>query len=145
MWSLGGSMSNGVLPDWNWNYKIYDDSVLTPCMGTVVYVEDGHPDLKPFEQPTSELGNYVVLQCADSFVTLANLRNGTINYEPGELVWWNTVVAHVGNSGTPSIPHLHIRATVNGWRPGTGTPIPMLFDGAYAINQFATRNKIFVP
>jgi heme/copper-type cytochrome/quinol oxidase subunit 2 len=147
LWNLRGSMSNGILPSWIWNYKIYDDPVLTPCMGTIVYIEDGHEDLKPFEHPQSELGNYMVLQCAQAFVTLGNLRNGSINtnLKPGDLVDWNTVLAHVGNSGTPSIPHLHIRATADGWRPGTGTPLPMLFDGAYAINQFATRNKIFVP
>jgi hypothetical protein len=145
LWNLGGSMSNGTLPNWNWNYKIYDDSVMTPCMGIIVYAEDGHPDAKPFAEPSSVLGNYVVIQCADAFVMLANLRNGTIAFKPGEFIFWNTVIAHVGNSGTPSIPHLHIRATTDGWRPGMGTPIPMLFDGAYAVNQFATRNKIFVP
>jgi hypothetical protein len=145
LWNLGGSMSKGVLPHNKWDYKVYDDSVITPCMGTVVYVEDGHPDVNPFAEPSSELGNYIVVQCANAFVMLANLRNGTISFQPGDLVWWNSVLAHVGNSGTPSIPHLYVRATTGGWRLGTGTPVPMLFDGAYAVNQFATRNKIFVP
>lgn len=145
LWSLGGSMSTGVLPKSNLDYKIYEDWVFGPCFGTVVYAEDGHPDLKPFEKPNSTLGNYLVVQCADSFVTLANLRNGSITKQPGDRVSPTGVIAAVGNSGTPSIPHLHISATRNGWRPGTGTAVPMLFDGAYAVNQFATRNKIFVP
>ena len=87
----------------------------------------------------------MVIQCADSFVTLANLRNGSIKKQPGDRVSLVGVIATVGNSGSPSIPHLHIRAARGGWRPGMGTGIPMLFDGAYAVNQFATRNKIFVP
>ena len=143
-------MSKGTLPSSNFDYNIYEDWVYSPCMGTVVYVEDGHPDLKPFEPPQSKLGNYLVIQCADSFVTLANLKNGTIRnagpaLQAGDVIRMNTLVALVGNSGTPSIPHLHIQATRGGWRPGTGTPVPILFDGAYAVNQFATRNKIFVP
>lgn len=150
LWSLGGAMSDGTLPDSNLKYKIYEDPVLGPCVGTVVYIEDGHPDVKPFAKPLSVLGNYLVIQCADTFVTLANLKNGSIKngttiIKPGDQIYFNYVVGLVGNSGTPSIPHLHIQATRGGWRPGTGTPVPMLFDGAYAVNQFATRNKIFVP
>lgn len=151
LWDLlAGSMSNGTLPASNFDYKIYEDWVYSPCMGIVVFVEDGHPDLKPFQQPTSVLGNYIVVQCADSFVTLANLRNGSIkngtqDILPGDQLRFNELIGLVGNSGTPSIPHLHIQATRGGWRPGSGTAVPMLFDGAYAVNQFATRNKIFVP
>jgi hypothetical protein len=151
LWGLlEGSMSKGTLPASNFDYAIYEDWVYSPCLGIVVYVEDGHPDVKPFEQPSSILGNYIVVQCADSFVTLANLRNGSINnnersLQPGDLLRFNQLIGLVGNSGTPSIPHLHIQAARGGWRPGTGTPVPILFDGAYAVNQFATRNKIFVP
>jgi hypothetical protein len=145
LWNLGGGISQGILPNSNLKYKIYEDPVNGPCMGTIVYIEDGHPDVKPFTQPTSELGNYIVIQCADSFVTLANLRNGSIKFQPGERINMTVWIANVGNSGSPSIPHLHIVATRGGWRPGTGTPVPILFDGAYAVNQFATRNKIFVP
>jgi hypothetical protein len=145
LWSLGGSISQGILPGSNLKYKIYEDWVYGPCFGTVVYVEDGHPDVKPFAEPGSELGNYMVIQCADSFVTLANLRKGSITKQPGDQVSATGVIATVGNSGSPSIPHLHILAARGGWRPGMGTAVPMLFDGAYAVNQFATRNKIFVP
>ena len=145
LWNLGGSISQGILPDSNLKYKIYEDWVYGPCFGTVVYAEDGHPDVKPFSEPSSELGNYLVIQCADSFVTLANLRKGSIKKQPGDQVSVIGVIATVGNSGRPSIPHLHIRAARGGWRRGMGTAIPVLFDGAYAINQFATRNKIFVP
>jgi murein DD-endopeptidase MepM/ murein hydrolase activator NlpD len=76
---------------------------------------------------------------------VANLKNGSIRKQPGDRISLDGVIATVGNSGSPSIPHLHIRATRGGWRPGMGTAIPMLFDGAYSVNQFATRNKIFVP
>jgi len=145
MWDLSGGVSQGILPDSNLKYKIYEDWVYGPCFGTVVYAEDGHPDVKPFAEPSSVLGNYMVIQCADSFVTLANLRNGSVKKQPGDRVSLTSAIATVGNSGSPSIPHLHIRAARGGWRPGMGTGIPMLFDGAYAVNQFATRNKIFVP
>jgi hypothetical protein len=151
LWGLlAGSMSNSPLPSKNFDYRIYEDWVVSPCMGIVVYVEDGHPDLKPFEQPQSKLGNYIVVQCGDAFVTLANLKNGSIEnsgraFQPGDVIFFNELLGLVGNSGTPSIPHLHIQAARGGWRPGTGTPVAILFDGAYAVNQFATRNKIFVP
>ena len=147
---LQGNMSSKTLSSSNLDYKIYEDWVYSPCMGIVVYIEDGHPDLKPFQPPQSELGNYIVVQCADAFVTLANLRNGSIKngttvLQPGDMLRFNELVGLVGNSGTPSVPHLHIQAARGGWRPGSGTPAAILFDGAYAVNQFATRNKIFVP
>ena len=147
---LQGSMSKTTLPSSNFDYKIYEDWVYSPCPGTVVFVEDGHPDLNPLETPQSQLGNYIVVQCADAFVMLANLKNGSIMngdtpLQVGDILHFNELIGLVGNSGTPSIPHLHIRATRNGWRPGMGIPTAILFDGAYSVNQFATRNKIFVP
>jgi hypothetical protein len=145
MRDLSGGIAQSVLPNSNLKYSIYEDWVYGPCFGTVVYVEDGHPDVKPFAKTDTTLGNYIVIQCADAFVTLANLRNGSIKKQPGDRVSPTGVIAWVGNSGSPSIPHIHIQATIGGWRPGMGTAVPMLFDGAYAVNQFATRNKIFVP
>ncbi|MFZ6030394.1 MAG: M23 family metallopeptidase [Chloroflexota bacterium] len=124
-------------------YAIFNDFVYMPCMGQAVYVEDGHADVPPYGNPETALGNYVVVQCEQYYVTLAHLRKNSINIAVGDFVRPLAQIAHVGNSGSPAIPHLHVHVTHGNLRSGEATPI--LFDGWFAVNQFPVRNKLFIP
>jgi hypothetical protein len=137
------SITRSILPESVHEYEGYRDQIYGPCVGKVVYTEDDHPDVMVGEQGT-ELGNYIVLQCSDYFVTLANLKSGSIIVDPGEQINTRLMLAQVGNSGTPSVPHLLIYAKMGGWKDGEGTPIPMLFDGVFSVNNFLFRNKIVI-
>lgn len=125
------------------DYEGFMDIVYSPCVGRVVYIEDGHPDV-PLNSPVdTHLGNHVIIQCDIFYVTLGGLRNGSISVTPGEWVSLNRMIGSIGNSSAPSIPHLHMHATTGGV---TGEPVPMLHEGLFAsVNQFAVRNKIFIP
>jgi hypothetical protein len=138
------STNQRILPSELIRYEIYNDTVYSPCFGPVIHVEDGHPNLQIPDKGGDHLGNYVVIQCVDYFVFLSNLKSGSIIVTPGERLTPNRIVAQVGNSASPGIPHLHIHAKVGGWREGEGTPVPMLFDGAFAVNDFQVRNEILI-
>ncbi|MGE5225209.1 MAG: M23 family metallopeptidase [Omnitrophica WOR_2 bacterium] len=142
--SIRGSISQGILPDSHLDYVGFDDMVYSPCPGTIVYTEDGHPDLNRSSPGGPVSGNYIVLQCMDYYITLGSLRKGSITVRPGERVGMHVVIANMGSSAAPNIPHLHIHATTGDWK-ADGKPVPMLFEGSFAVNQFATRNKIFLP
>ena len=114
------------------------EPVYAPCIGRVVYVEDGHPDLQPNQPPQSDLGNRVVLQCFEYYVTVANLRNGTIPVREGQRVSLNNQLGQLGNSGTPSIPHLKVFATVGSWNE-LGSPVLINFEYNYTV-----RNMLYI-
>jgi len=141
--NIGGLMTNEIriLPQSRFDYQIFTEDVHSPCYGEVVYVENGHPDAD-LGGETYGLGNYVVLKCVDFYITLGNLKNNSILVRPGFRTSLNTTIGQVGSSGEYPIPHLHIHATKDGWKDGEGAPVSMIFDGAFAINNFLTRNKM---
>jgi hypothetical protein len=135
---IDGTISQGILPDSFLAYDIFTEKVYAPCPGKVVYVEDGHVDVQPFA-PASGLGNKVVIQCDNVFFTLANLKNGSLAVAVDDAVGMGQLLGMVGNSGSPSIPHLHVHATTGSW-DSSGTPIPVLFDSNFAVDHFMIRN-----
>ena len=142
--TTGGTIASGYMPDSHLEYEIFDDFVYSPCVGQVVYVEDGHPDVDLSGKADTVLGNYIVIQCAEYFVTLSNLGNDTMLVKTGDRVRLTMMIAHVGSSGIPSIPHLHIQANMGSWK-GDDNAVPILFEGIFAVDQFAFRNKIYLP
>lgn len=147
--NIGGLMTREVraLPESRFDYHIFTENVHSPCYGEVVYVENGHPDSdlgdgRTLSAETAGLGNHVVINCVDFYITLGNLKNNSILVKVGDRTSLNTLIGQVGSSGEYPIPHLHIHATQGGWKDGEGTPVSMIFDGAFAINNFLTRNKM---
>jgi hypothetical protein len=140
-----GWISSGILPPYYGDYSIYDDIVTVPCPGTVLEVEDGHPDVLAYTRTTTDLGNYVTIECSGGFeVTLSNLKSRSILIKPKQPVRIGLEIGLVGNSASNSIPHLHVQATKKD-SSQYGTPAPILFDGAFAVDQFPIRNKIYLP
>jgi murein DD-endopeptidase MepM/ murein hydrolase activator NlpD len=85
------------------------------------------------------MGNLIVIKCVDNYVTLSNLRNGSIRVKPGDKVNYTLMVAMVGNTTGNSFPHLHIQVN-KGSRDGQ--PIPMLFDHFQSVDRFIVRNLL---
>lgn len=142
--NASGTIGKGVLPPKYTDYLGFMDIVYTPCFGEVVYVEDGHPEVQPFGKGTG-LGNYLVLQCAEYYITLGNLRRGSIIVKVGDSVRLGMQLATVGSTADPAFVYLHVHATTGSWKPGEGTPVPMLFDGSFSVNLFAKRNSLLIP
>jgi hypothetical protein len=124
-------------------YEGYNDMVYSPCNGQVVHIEDGHPDVEVNGQGVP-LGNYVVIQCADYYITIGNLRSESLLVKAGDQVNFQMSIGNVGNSGVPAIPHLHVHATKGSWIPGEGEPVPMLFPGLSDVNKFYVRNDLTI-
>jgi hypothetical protein len=134
-----GMIADGVLDKNFLNYEIFTEPVYSPCMGVIVFVDDGRPDIPPYSRasgPQDQFGNRITIQCSDFLVTLANLRSITV--QAGDEVSFNRIVAQVGNTASNSIPSLHMYVTTL-----DGTPVPILFEDGYRFN-FVSRNHVYV-
>jgi hypothetical protein len=137
---LSGATSKGILPARHQDYESYSDYVYSPCVGKVVYVEDGHPD-QVNRTPENPLGNHVVLQCFEYYVTVANLRKGSVIVKVGDQANYMMQIGLVGSSGSPGIPHLRIFTTTGSYDEN-GTPVPQIFD---LYSRFLVRNDLLLP
>lgn len=54
-------------------------------------------------------GNYVVIETEGVYVLLAHLRKDTVEVAPGDEVEVGTPLGLVGNTGTTTMPHLHLQ------------------------------------
>jgi murein DD-endopeptidase MepM/ murein hydrolase activator NlpD len=87
----------------------FGDPVLAPADGTVVSVDDVHPDA-----PVGNLGqkppygNHVLLDIGGGrYAVLAHLQRGSVRVSEGERVRVGQQIAAVGDSGDSLVPHLH--------------------------------------
>ena len=119
-------------------YVIFGRAVYSPCDGTIVAAVDGLVDnIPPRSDRRAPAGNHVVVACHGVDVLLAHLQRGSVSVQPGASVAPGDVVGRVGNSGNTSEPHLHVHA-VRGGTDGagaTGTPVPILLDGTFAVRN----------
>ena len=139
--TVRGFMGKGVPPKSHLDYEGFGDVLYSPCMGVVLYVEDGYPDLDVGDQPETDLGNHVVIQCDRFYITLAGFQKNTIDVEPGENISFFRWLGRMGSSGYPPIPHLHLYATIGGV---TGEAVPIYFEGLSVVDRFVVRNKVFI-
>jgi hypothetical protein len=136
--------TNGMIADSVVNkdirtYEIFNETVYSPCIGKVIGVIDGNPGVNPLAPAGGSgdrLGNRVIIQCADFFVSLSNLR--AVMVEVGEEVSYNRMVGQVGNTASDSIPSLHMYVTLQ-----DGTPVPVLFEAGYFF-RFVSRNFVYI-
>lgn len=119
------------------DYEIFNELVYSPCVGEVISVEDGHPEVSPLS-PGAGAGNQIMIRCADFLITLSNLRNGSIDVTVGEQIDLRRQVAQVGSSADQTVPHLHMHVTTL-----DGEPVPILFEAGYSF-KFVARNYIYV-
>jgi Peptidase family M23 len=136
-----GTRANGFQPRSLTNYNIFEETLYSPCNGTVNATVNNLPDLiPPKSDRQNPAGNHILLQCKGADILMAHLQRRSITVQAGEAIRVGQAIAKVGNSGNTTEPHLHIHArkenTGNSALEGEG--LPMLFDG-----KFLVRNSIF--
>ena len=118
-------------------FSIWGTSVVSPCDGSVISIDDRWSDLGANSPtPVTALdfpgGNFVDIRCdsrPDITVHLAHLMMESITVKVGDRVSSATVLGRVGNSGNTTEPHLHMEA-YNSKKEG----VPMLIDRRFLIN-----------
>jgi hypothetical protein len=142
--NIGGIMGNRLFPPTRQQFVGFAEQVYAPCVGPVLHVEDGLPDFDPSSKGGTKLGNYMVIQCGEYYVTLGSLRKDSIIVKEGDMLRLNMMVAQVGSSANPPLPHLHMHATAGSWKEGEGTPIPIICETNFALNNWVARNELLL-
>jgi hypothetical protein len=95
-------------PNVNSSFFCWDQPIRAAMTGTVVLVDDTHPDNNGMLQDRNEGNNEVIIQHPNNvFSRYAHLREGTATVTLGQTVYAGSVIGLVGNSGASSEPHLH--------------------------------------
>ena len=110
------------------DYHCYGQPVLAPAAGTVVWLEDGHPDQAiGSSDPSHPIGNGVIIDHGQGeFSLLAHFQPGSIEVRKGDAVRSRQPIARCGNSGNTSEPHLHYQLQ-NGPTPEDVDGLPAFF------------------
>ncbi len=101
----------------NKSYHAWDQEIHAVADGKIVEVKDGIPENVPNSgklavQITNDTlpGNRIIQQLSeDHYAAYAHLRPGTIKVKVGDTVHAGDVIAHLGNTGNSSEPHLHFQ------------------------------------
>ena len=119
----------------NEQHYAFGADILAVADATVVVVQDGEPEQVPnvrlVPQKSTELaGNLVVLELEPKvFAAYVHLQPGSITVKVGDKVKVGQQLAHLGNSGNSSGPHLHF-GLLDRANLFTGRSLP------YVINRF---------
>lgn len=141
-----GARAAGFAPRGLEQYEIFGDVVYSPCAGTILHVEDEHPDRTPPERDAGGAdGNRIILECNRGRVVLAHLRQGSAVVSAGERVSVGDPLAQVGNSGDSPQPHLHVRVQRPGDSAGSplsmGEGIPVQWEGRFLVRGQVVRSR----
>ncbi len=93
--------------------KSWGESILAPCDGLIVHVENRQEDAPPDERRHNRarpFGNYVSIETPRGYVILANLKQGSVNVRVGESVRTGDEIGRCGNSGDTHGAHLQVHA-----------------------------------
>lgn len=95
------------------DFEIYNETVYSPCNGTVVRERS---DLKDYRENSSsfvtERGNYIIIRDERGYyIILENLKLGSILVKEGDVVRVGESIGKIGNSAKSQYPHLHIYAS----------------------------------
>jgi biotin carboxyl carrier protein len=101
----------------NSSYHAWDQEIHAVGDGKIVEVKDGIPENVPNSGKLAVpitydtlAGNHVIQQLSDGhFAAYAHLRPGTLKVKVGDTVHAGDVLAHLGNTGNSSEPHLHFQ------------------------------------
>lgn len=136
-----GMRANGVYPSDVNRYAMFAEPLYSPCDAEVMTVVDNLPDLAPPEVDEVNLpGNYVIVACEGALVLMAHLQQDGVVVEVGDFVETGQLLAHVGNSGDSSEPHVHIHAvSAESGDVFTGVGVPIKFDGRFLLRNTVVR------
>jgi len=139
-----GARAKGIYPSRLSDYRIFGETVYSPCSGTITAAVDHLSDLSPAQMDTTNVaGNYIVIRFddTDTYVGLAHLKQRSVTISKGDRVQVGQALACVGNSGHTSEPHLHIHAKRGGRADSMldGEGIAMHFGGRWLIRNSVVR------
>jgi hypothetical protein len=125
------------------DYWCYGARILAPAAGTVVWLEDGHPDQVPGTMdPAHPIGNGIVLDHGQGeFSLFAHLQPGSLKVKMGERVKSGQWLGLCGNSGNTSEPHLHYHLQ-NGIDLKTSDGLPAFFENMIVDDAPVQRAEI---
>jgi len=101
----------------NSSYHAWDQEIHAVGDGKIVAVKDGIPENVPNSGKIAVpityetlAGNHIIQDLGDGhFAAYAHLRPGTLKVKVGDTVRAGSVLAHLGNTGNSSEPHLHFQ------------------------------------
>ena len=125
------------------DYHCYGQPVLAPAAGTVVWLDDGHPDQAiGSSDPAHPIGNGVIIDHGQGeFSLLAHFQPGSLKVKKGDAVRARQPIARCGNSGNTSEPHLHYHLQ-NGPTPDNVDGLPAFFVDLVVDGQEVERAEL---
>ncbi len=101
----------------NKSYHAWDQEIYAVADGKIVEVKDGIPENVPNSGKLATpitydtlAGNHIIQMLSDGhYAAYAHLRPGTLKVKVGDTVHAGDVLAHLGNTGNSSEPHLHFQ------------------------------------
>jgi peptidase M23-like protein len=101
----------------NKSYHAWDQEIHAVADGKIVEVKDGIPENVPNSGKLATPitydtlpGNHIIQELSEGhYAAYAHLRPGTIKVKVGDTVHSGDVLAHLGNTGNSSEPHLHFQ------------------------------------
>jgi len=101
----------------NSSYHAWDQEIRAVADGKIVEVKDGIPENVPNRGKIAApityetlAGNHIIQELSEGyFAAYAHLRPGTLKVKAGDTVHAGDVLAHLGNTGNSSEPHLHFQ------------------------------------
>ncbi|MEV3989544.1 M23 family metallopeptidase [Streptomyces sp. NPDC049837] len=132
----------------NGDFPAFGAPLLAVADATVVHAEDRQRDhlsrnslpalpyfllveglFRSLGGPRHIIGNHIVLDLGDgTYAMYAHLRRGSLRVRPGDRVAAGQPIAHCGNSGNSTEPHLHFQL-MDGPDPRTARGIPFTWRG----------------
>ncbi len=125
----------------NSSYNAWDQEIHAVTNGKIVAVKDGIPENVPNSGKIAVpitygtlAGNYIIEDLGDGhFAAYAHLRPGALKVKVGDTVHAGSVLAHLGNTGNSSEPHLHFQVcNAPSFAASEGLP--------FAIDKFALHD-----
>ncbi len=125
------------------DYYCYDQPVLAPAGGTIVWRQDSLPDNPPGQMdPAHATGNSLIIDLGGGeYLLLAHLRPGSLRYKVDDQVPADAEVGRCGNSGNTTEPHLHLHLQ-NGPVPFDADGLPAQFVDYFADGKPVARGEL---
>ena len=108
-----GRVTSSLGPGTNEDHYIFGKAVYSPCSGKIIEMEKGVPDNEGGNMnvgPQQGQGNFVVIDCDGTVVSLVHLKENSLLVSLGEQIQTGDQLAQIGNSGFSQEPHLHLQA-----------------------------------
>jgi hypothetical protein len=137
-----GFRARGLLPADLGQYTIFGDPIFSPCGGEVLEAIDGVREMTPPRMDRAHMaGNHVLIKCGDVWILLGHMKRGSVAVGREQQVATGDLLGRVGNTGNTNEPHLHIHAQTPGTasEPLSGNPLPIVFDGRFAVRNDLIR------